>query len=118
MSVKIEYGCRWEESVQTAIEKLGGGQEILRVDYESDYQGHLDIDILLNDGRVFSYVYYYGSCSGCDPWEDTQYEDVNLLSSHIIDEATIFSNIEMYKKWRENIPSMDERVKLQEMEDN
>jgi hypothetical protein len=61
---EISYGCRWEEYLEVAIAKLGGGDKVLRVAYESDYQGFLDIDVLLKDGRIISYYYSYGSCSG------------------------------------------------------
>jgi|WetSurSiteA1Bulk_404760.scaffolds.fasta_scaffold12997_4 hypothetical protein len=61
---EISYGCRWEEYLEEAIEKLGGGEKVLRIRYEADYQGFLDIDILLKDGRIVSYEYTYGSCSG------------------------------------------------------
>ena len=105
---KIEYGCRWEEAVQKALDMLGGGKEVLRVDYISDYQGYLDIDVLLNDGRVFSYMYEYGSCSGCDPWEGTEFDfDKNSghpkLACFILDEATIFDDMTQYVAWRSSI---------------
>jgi hypothetical protein len=61
MGVIIDYGCRWEESLQGVLNIIGG-TEILFVDFEADYQGYLDIDVLLANGCIFSYKYSYGSC--------------------------------------------------------
>jgi len=109
--LEINYGCRWEEAVQTAIEMLGGGEGVLHISYEANWQGHMDIDVLLTDGRVFSYYYSYGSCSGCDPWEGTEFDSseehdngLPLLAKHILDEATIFSCREVYDKWAKMRP--------------
>jgi hypothetical protein len=63
MTISIEFGCRWEDALEAAINKLGG-KEILFVNYQADYQGFLDIDVLLENGFIFSYRYSYGSCSG------------------------------------------------------
>ena len=97
--MEINYGCRWEEGVEYALELLGGGKEILRVSYEADYQGYLDIDVLLNDGRVFSYKYWYGSCSGCDAWEDATDDDVRIMCKQLVGGALIFQNLEECKKF-------------------
>lgn len=102
--LKIEFGCRWEEAVQTALEKLGGGEKILYVQAKADYQGYLDLDVLLSDGRVFSYFYSYGSCSWCDPWIggdlDEGYDSgYPKLADHMIQEATIFANVAEWEIW-------------------
>lgn len=62
MTLLIKFGCRWEDALQSALNKIGG-KEILFVNYLSDYQGFLDIDVLLENGYIFSYRYDYGSCS-------------------------------------------------------
>ena len=59
----IDFSCRWDEALDAAVKKLGG-KEILFVNYMSDYQGFLDIDVLLENNYIFSYRYDYGSCSG------------------------------------------------------
>lgn len=55
--------ARYSDNLENVVNSLNG-QEVLRLQYLSDYQGDVDIDVLLEDGRVFSYQYYYGSCSG------------------------------------------------------
>lgn len=96
----VQRDCRWDEHWQEAIDSLGGGVEVLFEDAYSDWQGHLDMDVLLTDGRVASYYYSYGSCSGCDRWEDSG-ENVTQV---MLDEMTIFDNREQYDKWVASLP--------------
>lgn len=90
-------GSRYSDILEKLINRIGG-VEVLKLDYESDYQGHVDIDVLLNDGRVFSYKYYYGSCGVCDDWEDRVLSD-DEIEKEMEQEATFFNNKEMYEKW-------------------
>ena len=78
-------------------------KEIMRLNYENDYQGHVDIDALLDDGRIFSYSYSYGSCAGCDNWESRELSDAEI-EKEITNNATYFDNIDQYNKWRSTIP--------------
>ncbi|MCP3924537.1 MAG: hypothetical protein GY714_18340 [Desulfobacterales bacterium] len=111
MKEKITEVCeqaRYTDILEDLIEELGG-DKILSCNYESDYQGYVDIDVLLNDGRIFSYNYYYGSCSGCDCWEHAEHSNEKIIEI-MKKEATFFDNIEYYNKWKllvdkENIKS-------------
>jgi len=71
---KLKAECRYSENVQEVLTKLGA-KETLFINECDDWQGFLDVDVLLNDGRVFSYRYDYGSCSGCDEWEGEGYNN-------------------------------------------
>jgi hypothetical protein len=100
IDIKKEVGgARYSSDLAVVISNLSGASRILRKDYESDYQGHVDIDVLLNDGRVFSYYYSYGSCSGCDKWERKDFSGDDVVKE-MLQEATIFDNIGQYKRWR------------------
>jgi hypothetical protein len=92
-----EY-ARYSDILEELINELHG-VEVLRLDYMSDWQGFVDIDVLLEDGRVFSYKYYYGSCSGCDDWLARNLSDEEI-KQEMMQEATIFSNLEAYNAWR------------------
>jgi len=98
---ELDY-ARYTDNLQSLIEKLGGGVEFLRKQYEADYQGEVDVDILLVDGRVFSYYYGYGSCSGCDEWESRELTD-EQIEEVMLKECTIFDNREKYDQWRVNV---------------
>ena len=101
--LKIKEMCdyaRYSENLEKVINKLGG-IEVLRHEYEASYQGDVDIDVLLEDGRVFSYHYYYGSCSGCDEWEHRNLDDEEI-EEVMLQECTLFNSLEEYKKWQLN----------------
>ena len=65
----------------------------------------VDVDVLLSDGRVFSYYYVYGSCSGCDEWEarNLSCDEIESVIMQEMQEATIFNDLESYNQWRENV---------------
>jgi len=89
-----DYGagdCRWIEHLDEVLDRLKGVY-ILRLEFEDGWQGNVDTDVLLEDGRVFSYSYSYGSCSGCDQWEDFTGDVTQVM----LDEATIFDNMDQY----------------------
>lgn len=90
--------ARYSEVLQMLLTELGGVR-LLRKDYESDYQGHVDVDVLLNDGRVFTYYYSYGSCSGCDEWEDRGLSD-DQIKDTMKTEATFYPDEASYNEWR------------------
>lgn len=98
---EARYSGNLERVVNSLLPK-----RILRVVFESDYQGFVDIDIELKDGRVFSYKYYYGSCSGCDDWEDRELTD-EQIEKEMLKESTIFKNLESYLKWRAKVSEYD-----------
>lgn len=94
-------GCRYFGDLLDLLVELDA-EKVLRVEFEADWQGFLDCDVLLKDGRVFSYFYNYGSCSGCDEWENR-----DLTTKEIIDEireaATYFSTYDSYLQWRSKV---------------
>lgn len=73
-------------------------KKILDLKYESDYQGFVDVSALLKDGRVFSYLYYYGSCSGCDEWEAENLTD-DEIKAEMKRGATYFKSVDTYNKF-------------------
>ena len=96
----VEY-ARYSDLLEEVIDSLGG-KEILRCKYDSDYQGFVDVDVLLNDGRVFSYYYSYGSCDYCDQWEGEGY-NYQEIKNEMLKECSIFDNIDFYNEWRNSV---------------
>lgn len=90
--------ARYSDRLELVIKKLNG-IKVLRCDVEAGYSGHVDIDVLLADGRVFSYKYYYGSCGICDDWENRGLSNKEIMQE-MLEGATIFRDLETYKKWR------------------
>lgn len=90
-------GCRYSSCLIDLLTQLQAVQ-VLFEKYDNDYQGFVDVDVLLSDGRVFSYAYSYGSCSGCDEWENLGLSTEEIKKT-MLTEATIFNSIEEYNKW-------------------
>jgi len=61
---------------------------------EGDYQGQVATAVQLNDTReVVIYSDYYGSCSGCDAWEDASDKTVIRMCIQLAAGAKIFKTI-------------------------
>ena len=93
--------CRYASNLESLLNDLNA-VKILRKDYIEDYQGYVDLDVLLEDGRIFSYGYKYGSCSGCDEWEALGLSDEEIKKV-MLKEGTFFSTYESYTKWRQEV---------------
>lgn len=62
---------------------------------EGDWQGMVATCVRLNDtGEVVIYNDYYGSCSGCDAWEDATDDDVRQNCRQLAAGAYIFENLD------------------------
>lgn len=62
-------GGRWLEH---AIDALGAGAAVLWAYVGNDYQDNVSLLVRLEDGRFAFLEYSFGSCSGCDPYEDME----------------------------------------------
>lgn len=62
---------------------------------EGDYQGTVATCVKLNDtNEVVIYQDGYGSCSGCDAWEDATDDDVRQMCRQLACDAYVFKNLE------------------------
>ena len=78
------------------MDKLFKGQ-ILASYVENDYQGQLGYVYLVYDFEKFAKIVvisdYFGSCSGCDSWEDASDEDVKTFCVQLANNAHMFNSI-------------------------
>lgn len=82
--------ARYSDELQVLAERLKV-KEILKLDYDSGWQGQVDVTALLEDGRVWSYIYFYGSCSHCDEWEGLGLDEEGIIRA-MEKESTFFNN--------------------------
>lgn len=101
MYFSLGIHARYSSILESLLQSLHA-VEVLRKDYESDYSGYVDVDVLLKDGRIFSYRYSYGSCSGCDEWEQRELTDTQIRHEMHRD-ATFFETRASYDLWREYV---------------
>lgn len=57
---------------------------------EGGYQGQVATCVKLKDGRYVIYNDFYGSCSGCDSWEEATDEEVRNMCINLSNGALIF----------------------------
>lgn len=68
----LDHGCRWEEVVEEVLKPV----DVIAYHGESDWQGSAEVLLLDASGNIISYAWSWGSCSGCDAWEDEPPEKV------------------------------------------
>ncbi len=66
---------------------------------EPDYSGMVATCVRFPDGRYGIYNDYYGSCSGCDSWEDATDEEVRNLCINIANGVFIFWSLDDVKEF-------------------
>lgn len=103
MALDINKACdypRYGSILDAVIHELGGAK-VLELNFETDYQGYVDISVLLESGEVWSYHYSYGSCSVCDEWEykDLSDEEIGEVMKR---EATTFSSEDLWNIWNQS----------------
>jgi hypothetical protein len=102
------YAGGHDEQMQGLIK----GATVLGHWNEGDYQGQVATAMHLPDGRVALYNDYYGSCSGCDSWEDASDDDVRKMCIGLANGAYVFPNAEAAIAWlREAAANTDENRK-------
>jgi hypothetical protein len=80
------------QEVMSAI--FEGNSKILDHYTENDYQGQLAIAYEFSDGSVVIITDYFGSCGGCDAWEDACDGDVRTMVTSLVNSARLFDGIE------------------------
>ena len=63
--------CRYGE----IAERIFGEADIIWEHSEVDYQGYATVLAAFPDGTFAHYFWSYGSCSGCDDWENRHLSD-------------------------------------------
>lgn len=96
----------------------GGHEEVMRAIFgdrsqvvawwsEEDYQGTVAIAHQLDDGRVVVMTDYYGSCSGCDQWEDCTDDEARKMVLDLVHHARVFLSVSAAANWCANVDSSE-----------
>ena len=84
---------------------------------EGDYEGQVATCVKFNSGyykgKYAIYNDYYGSCSGCDSWEDASDEEVKNMCIGLSNSAYIFKNLNDVKNFLNEV-SLDEWTQWRE----
>lgn len=75
------------------MQALFKGATVLAHWNENDFQGTVATAVKLADGRYCWYQDSYGSCCGCDAWEDADDTDVRRLCIGLAIDANVFDSL-------------------------
>lgn len=89
--------CRYGDNAKEVF----GSWEILWEDSENDYQGHATI-LGKKGGAYVFYEWHYGSCSGCDTWEDAGLSH-EAIEKEMRDTAMWFDSKKELKEWLDKL---------------
>jgi hypothetical protein len=84
---------------------------------EDDYQGSEAFAYQFPDGSVVLITDYFGSCSGCDAWEDATDEDAKGMIRDMVSSSRVFSNIKDAIVFCEGFVN-DTKITVKELENN
>lgn len=90
------------------MKELFKGAEVIAHFNEGDYQGQVATCVKLEDGRFAIYNDYYGSCSGCDAWEDADDESVKRMCINLSNSTYVFKKLKDVVEFLQDCISEDE----------
>lgn len=108
---ELQKLINWEEIIK--MPRYAGGHdaqmqglfknaEVIAHWNEGDYQGMVATCVKLPDGCFAIYNDYYGSCSGCDSWEDAGDEEVKTMCIGLSNSAYVFNSLDDVKEFLSN----------------
>jgi hypothetical protein len=75
----IASGCRYGDVLAPLFE----GGDVIWEFSTANYQGFANVLVAMPDGRFIHYEWTYGSCSGCDEWENRGLSDEQICEEAI-----------------------------------
>lgn len=97
----IAFKCRWSEYASELLENWS----ILWEDSCDDYQGHAKV-LAYNNGQFKYLEWYYGSCGGCDMFEDNSDEwRRNYFNKNVM---MYFNNANTFINWMKMLQSTND----------
>lgn len=97
----IAARCRWSDYAAPLVEDW----DILWEDSYDDYQGSARV-LAFKQGQLRYLEWSYGSCSGCDSYEDLSEEDVEKEFKNNV--MMHFENSDIFVNWLKMLASTDD----------
>ena len=88
---------KWDETIASRCryghiaERIWGDANVVWEDSELGYAGHATILAHTPDGQWWFYEWFYGSCSGCDTWENAELSD-DEIETEMRDQSAVFDD--------------------------
>lgn len=84
------------------------GAQVIGHFNSGDWQGVTSACVKLESGEFAIYSDYYGSCSGCDSWEDASDEEIKRLCISLANSAYIFKSMDDVVDFLKNFQNVNE----------
>jgi len=88
--LKMDRGAGGHDEQMQGLIK---GAQVIAHWNEGDYQGQVATIVRVPSGEFLVYNDFYGSCSGCDAWEDAKDDDVKKMCNDLVYTAKIFNTL-------------------------
>ena len=105
---------RYAGSHVDALSKMFVDAQMIASESDDDYDGHDSLVLLFApanpniEPKIVLITSYFGSCSGCDMWEDADDEDLRELLTAIANNARLFDSFEEIDAFFDQIIKMME----------
>ena len=96
---KIMEMDRWAGGHDEQMQGLFKNSQVIGHWNEGGYQGQVATCVRLPNGEYAIYNDYYGSCSGCDAWQDASDENVKTMCIDLANGAYVFETLEDVKEF-------------------
>lgn len=91
----LEKQPRYAGGHEDIMKNIFGSNAVVIADWiEDDYQGEEAFAYQFPDGTVVIITDYFGSCSGCDAWEDSTIEEMKDLVRAMVSSSKVFNTIQ------------------------
>ena len=88
------------------MESIFRDGEVIAEYVENDYEGEEAFAYRLADGRIVLLTDSFGSCCGCDSYEDADDDEIRQLITDLVNNAHVFGSITEAVAWTRNeLPS-------------
>lgn len=94
------YSGGYEDVMRSLFE---GSAEVIAEWIESDYQGEEAFAYRFGDGTIVLITDYFGSCSGCDSWEDASDEDARSMIHSMVTSSRVFPGLRYAVEFLETV---------------
>lgn len=103
---QIMVAPRYAGGHTEVMESLFKGARIVASWVDNDYQGSEAFAYLLPDGRYVCLTDSFGSCSGCDSWEDSSDTEARNMCISLANDAHVFDTLdEMLEFIKGDVPN-------------
>lgn len=103
--LKLPRRASGHEEIMKGI--FGDAEKAIAWHCDNDYQGECAVAHKVGRG-VAVFTDYFGSCSGCDSWEDADDDSVSLQVLALVKAAKVFSSAARAADWLEALDVKEE----------